>query len=136
MQLKEKLNEFRVFSPPPPQDLLELEAALDEGSPRSVIRIKLRSRAKRLASQFAGTKEVSRASSLSNAAAATSFTRSSHKNSRLLRVSSPIVELCLLPAADVLKLARAAAVTFSLMPPTGSTRPRKPDFAGHGGVVA
>jgi hypothetical protein len=30
VQLKEKLNEFRVFGNPPPQDLLELEAALDE----------------------------------------------------------------------------------------------------------
>ena len=30
IQLKEKLNEFRVFGNPPPQDLLELEAALDE----------------------------------------------------------------------------------------------------------
>jgi hypothetical protein len=29
IQLKEKLNEFRVFGNPPPQDLLELEAALD-----------------------------------------------------------------------------------------------------------
>ena len=30
IQLKEKLNEFRVFGNPPPDDLLELEAALDE----------------------------------------------------------------------------------------------------------
>lgn len=30
IQLKEKLNEFRVFGNPPPADLLELEAALDE----------------------------------------------------------------------------------------------------------
>ena len=30
VQLKEKLNEFRVFGNPPPQDLLELVAALDE----------------------------------------------------------------------------------------------------------
>jgi hypothetical protein len=30
MQLKEKLNEFRVFGNPPPNDLLELVAALDE----------------------------------------------------------------------------------------------------------
>ena len=30
VQLKEKLNEFRVFGNPPPADLLELEAALDE----------------------------------------------------------------------------------------------------------
>jgi hypothetical protein len=30
VQLKEKLNEFRVFGNPPPRDLLELEAALDE----------------------------------------------------------------------------------------------------------
>ena len=30
VQLKEKLNEFRVFGNTPPEDLLELEAALDE----------------------------------------------------------------------------------------------------------
>jgi hypothetical protein len=30
MQLKEKLNEFRVFGNTPPTDLLELEAALDQ----------------------------------------------------------------------------------------------------------
>lgn len=30
VQIKEKLNEFRVFGNPPPADLLELEAALDE----------------------------------------------------------------------------------------------------------
>jgi hypothetical protein len=30
IQLKEKLNEFRVFGNTPPDDLLELEAALDE----------------------------------------------------------------------------------------------------------
>ncbi len=29
IQLKEKLNEFRVFGNPPPADLLELEAELD-----------------------------------------------------------------------------------------------------------
>ena len=30
VQLKEKLNEFRVFGNTPPADLLELEAALDQ----------------------------------------------------------------------------------------------------------
>jgi hypothetical protein len=30
VQLKEKLNELRVFGMPPPHDLLELEAALDK----------------------------------------------------------------------------------------------------------
>jgi hypothetical protein len=30
--------------------------------------------------------------------------------------------------------AAAAATTFSLMPPTGSTRPTQGNLAGHGGV--